>query len=261
MEGVQSYLAHACQPSQDDEAVDGRITIDQRQLQFVSEAVTLLMPLGQIEIAPGEGRNGAIFFSDASQPDWSIYTFDKRVLEDLHLGRNSNTRLQVRALRSRGELTNRLKITLWVVGGFAAVALGVMIFISIAVRVLVSRIPPKLEQELGAQIFAEIKQDETFVQDPVLRARVDQAAAPLLTVLPTNRLNFQFFIIEEADPNAFALPGGYVIITKGLLETLDKPEQLTGVMAHEIAHVTEKHAFREVIYPWSIAGDETGVCQ
>ena len=227
--------------------MDGRLFIDSRMAHFVSETTTLDLNLGALEIAAGEGRNGAIFFSSSEHPGWSIYTFDRRILNDLHLERNSNTRVQIRELRSAGDLGNRLKVTLWVVGGFAALAVGVMLFMSIAIRVLVARIPPKVEQDLGAQLFADVKQENTFINDSNLMARVEHAAAPLLTVLPTNRIKFQFFIIEESEPNAFALPGGYVVVTTGLLEMLDKPEQLTGVMAHEIAHVTEKHAFRQII--------------
>jgi len=242
-----TFLAHASHSSLGDDVLDGRITIDHSHLHFVSESVNLQIPLGQLELALGEGRNGGIFFSDAGQPDWSVYTFDQRILENFHLRQNSNTRVQIRELRNRGDLSRRLKVMLWVVGGFAAAALSVMVFISVAIRVLVSKIPPKFEQDLGAEWFAELKQDEKFIQDPKLQARVDKAAAPLLTVLPTNQIKFQFYIVEDPDPNAFSIPGGYVIITTGLLETMDKPEQLAGVMAHEIAHVTEKHVFRQVI--------------
>jgi Zn-dependent protease with chaperone function len=247
MEGWPSFIAHASHPDLGENVVDGRITIDPLHFHFVSETVTLKIPLGQLEISPAEGKSSAIFFSDTAQPEWSVHTFDRRILEDINLGRNSNTRWQIRSLQGSGELQNRVKVTLWVVGGFAGLAFAVMIFLGIAVRVLVSQIPPKFEQDLGAKMFAEVKQESTFVTDPKLLARVDQAAAPLLAILPTNRIHFQFFLVEEPEPNAFSIPGGYVVVTTGLLETLDKPEQLAGVLAHEMAHVTEKHVFRQII--------------
>jgi predicted Zn-dependent protease len=48
-------------------------------------------------------------------------------------------------------------------------------------------------------------------------------------------------------PNAFALPGGYVVVTTSLLELADRPEEIAGVVAHEVSHVTLKHGFRKVI--------------
>jgi len=48
-------------------------------------------------------------------------------------------------------------------------------------------------------------------------------------------------------PNAFALPGGHVLVTTRLLELADRPEEIAGVLAHELAHVMQKHGFREII--------------
>ena len=53
--------------------------------------------------------------------------------------------------------------------------------------------------------------------------------------------------METPLPNAFALPGGHVVVTTGLLKLVQRPEELAGAIAHEIAHVTQKHMFRQVI--------------
>jgi Zn-dependent protease with chaperone function len=246
-DGASSYIAHASHPTLGDQAADGRILIDQWHFHFHSDTAEVQIPLARLEIALGDAETGGIFFSDPEQPDWSVYTYDKRILQDIYLTRNANTRVQLKSFQSRGELKTRVKITIWVLGGFFALAAAVTIFTGIAVRVLVSKIPPRFEQDLGASWLAEVKQEETFITDTNLQARVDQAAAPLLAVLPTNRINFQFFIIDDPEPNAFSIPGGYVMFTTGLLQRMDKPEQIAGVMAHEMAHITEKHVFRQVI--------------
>ena len=61
------------------------------------------------------------------------------------------------------------------------------------------------------------------------------------------RFDFRFHIIAEDDPNAMALPGGNVLVTTGLLELTDQPEELAGVLAHEIAHVTKRHGVKQII--------------
>jgi Zn-dependent protease with chaperone function len=248
MAGLQpTFLAHATHSNLGEAVVDGRITINQWHFQFRSENYDVQIPLARLEIVFGDADSGGIFFSDPEQPEWTVYTCDNRILQDVHLATNANTRVQIKSFGNRKELNRRLKITIWVLGGFAGLAVGITVFCSLAVRLLVSKIPPKFEQDLGASFFAEIQQDETFVTNSAMQARLDQAAAPLLAVIPTNRLNLQLFIIEEPEPNAFSMPGGYVVFTTGLLELLNTPEQVAGVMAHEIAHVTEKHMFRQVI--------------
>jgi predicted Zn-dependent protease len=117
----------------------------------------------------------------------------------------------------------------------------------IMVRALVAGIPAKWEQDLGNTKMAELKQEETFIQEPKLLAKLDQAVAPLLAALPKNQTPYTFYILDEPLPNAFALPGGHVIVTTRLLELADRPEEIAGVVAHEIAHVTQRHVFRKAI--------------
>jgi predicted Zn-dependent protease len=58
-------------------------------------------------------------------------------------------------------------------------------------------------------------------------------------------LDWTFGIIDQADPNAFSTPGGYVFVSKGLLKQLDNEAQLAGILGHEIGHVTLKHAMHQ----------------
>jgi predicted Zn-dependent protease len=53
--------------------------------------------------------------------------------------------------------------------------------------------------------------------------------------------------VDDEFPNAFALPGGHVFVNTGLLKLADRPEEVLGAIAHEVAHVTEKHGFRKAI--------------
>jgi len=111
----------------------------------------------------------------------------------------------------------------------------------------VARIPPQWEQQVGDDLMAELKTTETFVQDPKLLAKLDQGVAPLVRALPNNQLQYKFYLLEERIPNAFALPGGHVVVTTRLLEMSERPEEIAGVVAHELAHVTQKHGFRKII--------------
>jgi predicted Zn-dependent protease len=85
------------------------------------------------------------------------------------------------------------------------------------------------------------------VENPKLKAKLDQAVLPLVNALPTNYGPFKFYIVQDRFPNAFALPGGHVIVNTALLDMADRPEEVCGVVAHEIAHVTQKHGIRKII--------------
>ena len=77
--------------------------------------------------------------------------------------------------------------------------------------------------------------------------RLTNAVAPLLAVLPRDGRRYDFHLADEPEPNAFALPGGHVVVTRGLMDLTDRSEELAAVMAHEIAHVTCRHLFRKVV--------------
>ncbi|MGB0514705.1 MAG: M48 family metalloprotease, partial [Wenzhouxiangellaceae bacterium] len=69
---------------------------------------------------------------------------------------------------------------------------------------------------------------------------------PLIEGVDDSRYRFEFHVVEDASLNAFALPGGHVVLHSGLILKADRPEQMLGVLAHEIAHVTQNHLARGV---------------
>lgn len=246
-EDIPTFVAQASHTSLGEQIADGRIGFDRWHMHFESEYGTFQIPISQLQIHKANGKGEPIYFCDPSQPDLSIYTFDTRVLRLRTLLDAAPTRVQLNEMRRQGEAKRNIKITVGFVVGCVVVAMLATASARLIVRVLVSRIPPKFEQDLGDKFFAELQQDETFIQDTNLQAKVDLAVTPLMASLPTNRIHFQFHIMETPMPNAFALPGGHVIVTTGLLKLVQRPEELAGAVAHEIAHVTQKHMFRQVI--------------
>ena len=89
--------------------------------------------------------------------------------------------------------------------------------------------------------------DAKLITDPDIQTQLHVLVAPLLDALPNDRYKFKFHIFENPDLNAFAMPGGYVVINSGLLLEVSEPEQVLGVLAHEIAHVTEQHSVRNIM--------------
>jgi predicted Zn-dependent protease len=234
-------------PSFGEEVVWGRIVFEGWRLRFESETVTREVPLVKLRLERDEVAEGGIVFCDPDDPDWLIHTLDQEILAQGPLLRQPHTRYQIRALQSGKELARRLKITSVFLAGFAVLALVVSLLMGLMVRALVARVPVAWEQELGDNVMAELKEKETFIEDAKLRTNLLQAVAPLLRAVPTNALGFRFYLLKHPMPNAFALPGGHVVVTTSLLALADRPEEVAGVVAHELAHVTKRHVFRKIV--------------
>ncbi len=103
------------------------------------------------------------------------------------------------------------------------------------------------EQEvaLGKQYHAEVMKQYQVYDDPELNALVQRLGAELAAKSHRSNLNFQFTVLDSPEVNAFALPGGYVYITRGIIAYMNSEEQLAGVLGHEIGHVTARHSVRQ----------------
>lgn len=246
-EASHSFEAHVFHPSLGNEVVAGKIVVDRWQFHFQSETVTLNIPLGRLKARTGEAADERIYFWDASDPAWEVFTLDERVLDHPFINAGNNLREQLSNEASKRELSKRLRILGYVVGvALLLVWLG-QLAVGAMIRSLVARIPPEVEQKMGDELIVELQEEMVFLEDTNRVANLTALAAPLTGTLSTRGTNFQFYIVEEEAPNAFALPGGHVVVTTGLLQASHRPEQLLGVISHEVAHVTQKHGIRQAI--------------
>ena len=102
---------------------------------------------------------------------------------------------------------------------------------------------PEQERQIGAQQHSRLVEEMGgLYPDPALQAYVADVGAKLVRVSETPDLPYTFTIVDTDDVNAFALPGGYVHVTRGLLALANSEAELAGVLAHEIAHVAARHA-------------------
>jgi predicted Zn-dependent protease len=100
------------------------------------------------------------------------------------------------------------------------------------------------ERRLGEEIMREIRADRSFYDDAETTDYVNAVGTRLVARGADTRQPFEFFLIQERSINAFALPGGYVGVNTGLIVAAQSESELASVMAHEIAHVTQRHIAR-----------------
>jgi len=101
------------------------------------------------------------------------------------------------------------------------------------------------EAKIGEEMHREILKEGAVYDDAELQAYVTRVGQRLAAVAERPDINFTFTVIDSPDINAFATPGGYVYINRGLLAYLGSEAELAGVLGHEIAHVTARHAARQ----------------
>lgn len=102
----------------------------------------------------------------------------------------------------------------------------------------------KIEKEIGKDFAHKAAKTFQFVDDNEVIEYVQTMGTRLVEVLGKSPYSYRFSIVVEPSINAFAVPGGYVYIHTGLIAALDDPEELAGVLAHEIAHVEANHFLR-----------------
>ena len=98
------------------------------------------------------------------------------------------------------------------------------------------------ELAIGQQQDAEIRREMGVYDDPELQRYVNDIGQQLARVSHRPNLPWTFTVIDSPAINAFALPGGYIYLTRGILAYLDDESELAGVLGHEIGHVTARHA-------------------
>ena len=101
------------------------------------------------------------------------------------------------------------------------------------------------EIALGRQYHVEIMKQYVAYDDPALQAYVNRIGQELAANSHRSNLDFRFTVLDSPQVNAFALPGGYVYVTRGIMAYMQDEADLAGVVGHEIGHVTARHSVRQ----------------
>jgi len=100
--------------------------------------------------------------------------------------------------------------------------------------------------KMGRQASMQVEQQMPMVNDPVVQRWAEEFGRHLASYTTMPNLPWQFRVTNSAQVNAFALPGGFVYINRGLIERTDRESELAGVVGHEMAHVTLRHGTNQL---------------
>jgi predicted Zn-dependent protease len=147
---------------------------------------------------------------------------------------------------SRGGAHSAARIALLVGGGILLVAALWVWALPALVVAGASLVPVAVEEQLGESVAAALAPESRRCQDPGVLAAVDRIVRTLERTAPSP-YRYRVFVLDDPVVNAFAAPGGFVVVHRGLLERTTSPEDLAGVLAHEMQHVIQRHSVRAML--------------
>jgi predicted Zn-dependent protease len=134
--------------------------------------------------------------------------------------------------------------------------LSALVLVTVAACATVSQlniISENEEMQLGAHFATEIDSGLVFIEDPVIVGYVDSLGQALAKVSRRSHIPYTFRVVDTDEINAFAVPGGYLYVNRGLIAAADNEAELAGVIGHEIGHIVGKHGARQLTQRYGLA--------
>ena len=102
------------------------------------------------------------------------------------------------------------------------------------------------EIRMGESLSKRVEEEYKLIRDPELLARLDRVGSRIAAAADRKDLLYHFSIIDDKEPNAFALPGGPIYVTSGLMELVSSDDELASVLGHEAGHIAAKHVAKRI---------------
>ena len=102
------------------------------------------------------------------------------------------------------------------------------------------------EMQLGRGVMLQLRNAGVIIDDPQVSEYIGLVGSQLASQANDGDFRFEFFVVDDGQINAFAMPGGFIGVNAGLILTSENENELAGVLAHEVAHVTQRHIARSL---------------
>lgn len=149
---------------------------------------------------------------------------------------------QVRQVRQRHRIA-------WSIAGgtLLMVVLGLWSGSDLLVELAVDRIPIEWEQKLGETTYRDFLTHQEVMKEGPAVAALTEMTHRLTDPIPENPYTLAITVVKSDVVNAFALPGGYIVVFTGLMKKAETPEEVAGVLAHELNHVLQRHGLERIV--------------
>jgi Zn-dependent protease with chaperone function len=187
-------------------------------------------------------------FEHGGEPPEVLIVPDPSILQAIAAAAPHRQRFRAPARRSVGVLTTIATAVALVLLGWVLYVWGIP---ALANAVAV-RLPVAWEEQLGEVVVEELAPAARRCRGQSQQDALEQILARLAASAAPAGYRYTLLVMDATTPNAFAAPGGYLVFTQGLLRLADRPEEVAGVMAHEIQHVVQRHATKLLVRELSL---------
>ncbi len=102
------------------------------------------------------------------------------------------------------------------------------------------------EVQLGTDYASQINAQLPIIQDPTISQYINLLGDSIARLADDRNLDWHFYVVDSPEVNAFAVPGGFIYMNRGLIERAQTLSQVAGVLGHEIGHVTQRHSIQQM---------------
>lgn len=243
-DGIE-YVCHGYNEALPKGKASGTLRVGMSGFEFSIGDQQGKIPFEGAELKLGGASDRLVFISHPLLKNWTVYTSDRSILNHPRLKAHPKLTGQVgraKALRR----WNWLLLLACVAIIFAIPAILIW-RTDLWSGYLARQIPVEWETKIGKTAMAQYRFSHTFLPQAQTDALLLPLVKPLQQRLKGSRYPYHFEIVNDPTPNAFALPGGYVVIHSGLIVDANNAEELLGVLAHEITHVEQQHGLQNLI--------------
>lgn len=211
------------------------------------EGQRFLVPYSECVLEQG-GASGRMIFCHTPDRRLTLYCEQKGFAEALARtgGRRVASELERLQATARKETRRDWLLFAGIVAVLLLLGAGAFRLLKVAATRAVHALPASVDQKVGELAMGAIPLGGTKVEDPVLSAAMEHIVSRLEPHARLRGLDFQVTVVDSPTVNAFCLPGGRMVVYTGLLKAARSPEQVAGVLAHEMAHATLRHGLERI---------------
>jgi Zn-dependent protease with chaperone function len=201
----------------------------------------------ECHLKAGGNQNSLLMVESTVYPELKFYCSDTTIWKDPDLKLSFPNEFQKFQKSSFSHFVLIVVFTFLI----ASPILGIIFFRSPLIRLIANGISPEKEKAIGDKIWDIYKKDKTILSNKT-SVKVSEEFLNRLKFDP--KFHIKIHIVEDSIVNAFALPGGHIILNSGLILNAETPEEIAGVLSHEISHITQRHVLRQMIQMIGVYG-------
>ncbi len=210
------------------------------------DGVTLRLAYTDCQIERG-GANGVMWFCHNGDRSISLMSAAPGFGDALRRQAGGVLEPRIGQLQEQAQKASRRRfaVTMAVIAGVLALLIGGSVAIREAGRAAVDNLPVSIDKRMGDLAYESMSMQGRPVKDAELQKAVE-TIMNRLGAGTDDAFSYRVHVLDAPITNAFALPGGIIVVYTGLLGAAETPEQVAGVLAHEMSHVQRRHGMRRI---------------